>query len=123
MYARYKCRHLVGTETEVELLIELLASWTILPQSSPDSFDSVREYGRRIKVLLVKAALYLCYQGSGVLLGTEGALRVSIDYYDTAWSRHLELEISIVQYRIESGKRGSSEQCVIATTEGDDVKD
>ena len=71
----------------------------------------------------MKAALYLCCQGNGVLLGTEGALRVSIDCYDTAWSRHLELEISIVRHRIESGKRGSSEQCMIATAERDDVED
>ena len=86
MYAWYVRRHLVGTETEVELLIKLLTSWTVLLQSSPDSFDSVREHGRRIKVLLVEAALYLCCQGSGVLLGTEGKLHISIDCYDTTWS-------------------------------------
>ena len=123
MYMRYVCRHLVGAETELELLIELLTSWTVLPQSSPDLFDSVREHGHRIKVLLVKAALYLCCQGSGMLLGTEGALRVSIDCYDTAWSGHLEFEISIVWHRIESSKCSSSEQCVIATAEGDDIED
>ena len=60
MYAQYVHRHLVGTETEAELLVELLTSWTVLLQSSPDSFDSVRELGRRIKVLLEKAALYFC---------------------------------------------------------------
>ena len=81
MYARNACRHLAGAETEVELLIELLTSWTVLPQSSPDLFDSVREHGHRIKVLLVKAALYLCCQGSGMLLGTEGALHIPL-YYD-----------------------------------------
>ena len=123
MYVRYVCRHLVGTEMEVELLIELPTSWTVLPQSSPDSFDSVREHGRRIKVLLVKAALYLCCQSGGVLLSTEGALCVSIDSYDTAWSGHLKFEISIVRHRVESGKRGSSEQCVIAAAEGDDIED
>ena len=58
-----------------------------------------------------------------MFLGTEGALRVSIDCYDTAWSGHLELEISIVRHRIESSKRGSSEQCVIAAAEGDDIED
>ena len=57
------------------------------------------------------------------MLGMEGALRVSIDCYDAAWSEHLDLEISIVQHRIESSKCGSSEQCVIATTEGDDIED
>ena len=123
MYARYVCRHLVGTKTEVELLIELLTSWTVLLQSSPDLFDSVRGHGRRIKVMLVKAALYICCQGSGMLLGMEGAFRVSIDCYDTAWSRHLELEISIVWHHIESSECGSSEQCMIATAEWDYIED
>ena len=58
-----------------------------------------------------------------MLLGTEGALHVSIDCYDTAWSGHLEFEIGIVWDRIEASERGSSEQCMIATTEGDDVED
>ena len=92
-------------------------------QDGPDSLDSVRELGRRIKVLPKKVALYFCCEGSGVLLGTEGAFRVSIDYYDTAWSEHLELEISIVRHCIESGNRSSSEQCVVATSEGDDIED
>ena len=46
MYARYVRRHLVGTETEAELLVELLTSWTVMLWSSLDSFDSVRELGR-----------------------------------------------------------------------------
>ena len=46
MYAQYVCRRLVGTETEAELLVELLTSWTVKMRSSPDSFDSVRELGR-----------------------------------------------------------------------------
>ena len=58
-----------------------------------------------------------------MLLGTEGVFRVSIDCYDTAWSGHLELEISIVWHRIKSSECGSSKQCVIATAEGDDMKD
>ena len=123
MYARYVHRHLVGIGTEAELLVELLTSWTILLQSSLDSFDTVRELGRRIKVLLEKAALYFCCQSNGVLLGTEGAFRVSINYYDTTWTGHLELEISIVWHRIESSKCCSSQQCVIATVEGDDIED
>ena len=53
----------------------------------------------------------------------EGVFRVSIYCYDTAWSRHLELEISIVWHHIESSKCSSSEQRVIATAEGDDIKD
>lgn len=89
MYARCKCRRLVGTGTEAELLVKLLTSWTVLLQSSSDSFDNVRELGRRIKVLPEKVALCFCCDGSGVLLGMEGAFRVSIDCYDTAWSGHL----------------------------------
>ena len=58
-----------------------------------------------------------------MLLSTEGALRVSIDCDDTAWSGHLEFEISIVWHRIESSKCSSSEQYVIATAEGDDIED
>ena len=58
-----------------------------------------------------------------MLFCTEGAFRLSIDYYDTAWTGHLELEISIVWYRVESSKCGSSQQCVIATSKGDDIKD
>ena len=58
-----------------------------------------------------------------MLLGMEGALRVSIDCYDTAWSGHLEFEIAIVRDHIEASERGSSEQCMVATTEGDDVED
>ena len=46
MYARYVRRHLVGTETKSELLVELLTSWTVMLRSSLDSFNSVRELGR-----------------------------------------------------------------------------
>ena len=58
-----------------------------------------------------------------MLLGMEGAFRVSIHYYNTAWTGHLDLEVSIVWYIVESGKRGSSEQCVIAVAEGNDIED
>ena len=53
----------------------------------------------------------------------EGAFRISINRYDTVWFGHLKFEISIVWYRIESSKCGSSEQCVIAATEGNDIED
>ena len=123
MYVRYECRHLIGDGTEAELLVKLLTSWTVLLPGSSDSFDSVRELGRRINVLPKKAALCFYCEGSGVLLGTEGAFSVSIDCYDAAWSGHLELEISIVWHRVESSKCGSSQQCMIATAEGDDIED
>ena len=58
-----------------------------------------------------------------MLLGMEGAFRVSIDCYDTAWSGHFKLEVGVVRHRIKSSECGSSEQCMIASVEGDDIKD
>ena len=105
------------------MLVELLMNWTIMLQSGSNSFGSVRELGRRIKVLPKKATLCFCCKGRGVLLGTEGAFHVSIDCYDTMWSGHLELEISVVWHHIESSECGLSKQCVIAAAEGDDIED
>ena len=105
------------------MLVKLWTSWTVLLQSSSDSLDGVRELYCRIEVLPKKATLYFCCKGRGVLLSTEGAFRISIDRYDTAWSGHLELEVGVVRHRIESSECGSSEQCMIATAEGDDVED
>ena len=71
MYVRHeRCRFIV-TGTEAKLLGKLLTSWIVLLQSSSDSFDSVQEPGRRIEVLLEKAALYFYCESSGVLLGTQ----------------------------------------------------
>ena len=123
MYAQYVCRYVFGTKTEAELLVKLLTSYTVPLQGSSDSFDSVRELGRRIKVQPEEAALCFCCKGSGVLLGTEGAFHVSIDCNETAWSGHLEFEISIVRHRIESSKCGSSKPCVIAVAKWDDIED
>ena len=58
-----------------------------------------------------------------MLLGMEGAFRVSIDCYDATWSGHLELEISIVWHCVESSKCNSPQQCVLAAAEGHDIKD
>ena len=60
MYARHECHHLIGTETEAGLLVELLTSRALLLQSSSDPLNGVRGLGSRIKVLLEKAALYFC---------------------------------------------------------------
>ena len=81
----------------------------VLLQISADPLNGVRGLYCRIEVLPKKAILYFCCKGRSVLLGTEGALRVSIDCYNTAWPGHLELEVSIVRHRIESRKCGSSE--------------
>ena len=58
-----------------------------------------------------------------MLLCPKGVFCVSVDCYDAAWTGHLKLEISIVWHRVESSKRGSSEQCVVAVAEGDDIED
>ena len=58
-----------------------------------------------------------------MLFCSEGAFSIAIDCYDAAWTGHLELEISIVWYCIESSKRVSFEQCVVAAAEGDDIED
>ena len=108
---------------EAGLLIERLTSWVVALRCSPDSFNSDRGLGRRRSIWIDKAALYFRCQGRGVFLCMEGALHVSFNYYYTAWNGHLELEISIVWHRIESSKRGSSKQCVIATAEGDNIED
>ena len=77
----------------------------------------------RIEVLPKKATLYFCCKGRGVFLGAEGALRISVDRYYTAWSGHLELEVGVVRHRIESSECSTSKQCMIATAEGDNVED
>ena len=58
-----------------------------------------------------------------MLFCSKGAVHISVDSDDPARSLHLELEICIVWHRIESSECGSSEQCVVATAERDDVKD
>ena len=123
MYVWRKFCCLTGTRTEDELLGKLWTCRTILLQSTSDSLGAVRGFYCRIGGLLEKAALYFCCEGRSVLLCTEGALCVSIDYYNPARSWRFELEVCIMRYRIESGECGSSEQCVIATAEGDDVED
>ena len=42
-----------------------------------------------------------------MLLCSERAVHVSVDCYDPAWSWHLELEVCVMWYRIESGECGS----------------
>ena len=123
MYAWHKFRRLTGTMTEAELLGELLTCREILLQGTPDSLEGVQGLFRRIGGLPQKAALHFCCKGSGVLLGTEGALRVSINCDDPLRSWHLELEVCIMRYRIESCKCGSPEQCMIATAERDYIED
>ena len=67
--------------------------------------------------------MYFCRDGCSVLFCTERAVHVSVDYYDPAQACHLELEVCIVWYRIESSKCSSSEQCVVTTAERGDIED
>ena len=64
-----------------------------------------------------------CCEDRSVLLYSERALCVSIDNNNSARSWHLELEVCIMWYRIESSKCGSPEQCMITTAERDYIKD
>ena len=123
MYARHEFRRFIGAGTKAGLLAELWASRMVLLQSGPDSFKIVRRPYCRIEVLPRKAALCFCCQCHGVLLSAEGALRISVDCYDTAGFGHLELEIGIVWHRIESSECGSSKQCVVTNDKRDDVED
>ena len=58
-----------------------------------------------------------------MLLCSEGAFSIAIGCYDAAWTGHLELEISVMWHRVESSECGSSEQCVVTTSERDDIED
>ena len=58
-----------------------------------------------------------------MLLRLERAFGVSIDRDDASRAWHLELEVCVVRHRIELGKCGSPEKCVIATAERDYVED
>ena len=62
-------------------------------------------------------------EGCGVLLCSERALYVSIDYNNPARSWHLELDVCIMRYHIESRKCGSPEQCMRTTVERDYIED
>ena len=53
---------------------------------------------------------------------TEGALHISIYCDDATWSRHFELQISIVRDCIKAGESSSSKQCMITTAKRDDVE-
>ena len=122
MYARHECC-LDRAGAEAGLLVTLLACLAIPLRGTPDSLDGVRGCCRRIGGLPEKAASYFCHEGCSMLFCTERALHVSVNCYDPARSRHLEREVCIMRYCIESRKCGSPEQCVIATTERDYVED
>ena len=67
--------------------------------------------------------MYFGRKGCSVLFCTKRAVHISVDCYDPARAWHLELEVCIVWYHIESNECDSSEQCVVTTTERDDIED
>ena len=67
--------------------------------------------------------MYFRREGRRMLLRSERAFGVSVDRNDSSRAWHLELEVCVVRHRIELGKCGSPEQCVIATAERDYVED
>ena len=67
--------------------------------------------------------MYFCREGCCMLFCTERAVHVSVDCYDPAWTWHLEFEVCIMWYRIESSECGSSKQGVVTTMERDDIED
>ena len=58
-----------------------------------------------------------------MLFSMVGVPHISIDCNNTPRSRHHKLQVSIVRDNIKAGGSSSSEQCMIATAETDDVKD
>ena len=48
---------------------------------------------------------------------------ITIDYNNATRSRHFELQVSIVRDCVEAHEGSSSEQCMVATAERDDVED
>ena len=90
MCMRYIRRSSVGARIEAKLLIELLTSWTVILQGSPDSFDRIQGLDCRCGVWLDKADPHFRYEGRGVFLSMEGAIHVSMNCYNTARARHFE---------------------------------
>ena len=105
------------------LLRLLRVCQAVLLWVTPGALGSVWLFNGRTGGLPEKATLYLRCESRRMLLRTEGAFGVFIDrnYSSRAW--HLELEICVVQHRIELCKCGSFEQGVIATVKRDYIED
>ena len=123
MYAWHEFRRLAWAGVGAALLCELGACQAVLLHITPGALDGVRVFNHRTGRLPEEAALCFCCEGRSVLLHAERALCVSIDCDDPPGSWHLDLEVCIMQYRVESRKCGSPEQCMIATAERDYIED
>ena len=71
----------------------------------------------------LEGCFVLLLRGPQCVLPCGASVCISINCYDPPRSWHLELEVCIMLYRIEFCKCGSPEQCVIATTERDNIED
>ena len=58
-----------------------------------------------------------------MFLHSERTFSVSVDRDDSSRAWHLELEVCVARHRVELGKRGTSEQGMIAAAERDYVED
>ena len=122
MYAWHGFRRLAGTVVGAALLCEFRTCQAVLLQITPGALDGVRVFNHRTGGLPEEAALCFCCEGRSVLLRAERALCVPVcDDPPRSW--HLELEVCIMRYRIESCKCGSPELCMITTAEHDYIKD
>ena len=77
----------------------------------------------QINICEKNAQIRIISEVCSMLFCSERAVHVSVDSYDPVRSWHLELEVCIVWYCIESSECGSSEQCVLTTTKSDDIED
>ena len=105
------------------LLRLLKVCQAVLLWVTPGALGSVWIFNGRTGELPKKATLYFRCESRRVLLHTEGAPHISIDRNNAAWPGHLELEVCVVWYHIESSKCGSPEQRVITTVERDYIED
>ena len=72
---------------------------------------------------LDEAALYFGCNSHSMILCTEGVFHISIYCYYAAWTGHFMFCTGIEWDRIETSKSGMPHKCMVATVEGDDVKD
>ena len=67
--------------------------------------------------------MYFCCESRYMFLRSERAFSVFVDRDDSSRAWHLELEVCVVQHRVELCKRDTSEQSMIAAVERNYVED
>ena len=71
---------------------------------------------------LDEAAWYFDCCSRSMTLRTEGVFRISIYYYDDAWTRHLKFCAGVEWDRIKTSRNGTPQKCMVATAERDNIK-